>query len=61
MSEIAKRYEQFYKACTKMFSKALARILEDPNLHWKKKLDHMHRIDEYITMASKKKVGGKSE
>lgn len=43
-----------------MFSKALARILES-DLNYKKKLDHMHRIDEYIDIAAKKRlVGGKS-
>ena len=61
MSDVFERYDQFYKACTKMFSKALARILEDPNLHYKKKLEHMHRIDEYIDMVSRKKIGGKEK
>ena len=28
MSDVKEKYEQFYKTCTKMFSKALARILE---------------------------------
>ena len=56
MSEIFEKYDKYYKECTRMFSKALARILES-DLPYKKKLDHMHRIDDYIDMASR---GGKS-
>ena len=55
MSELEERYELFYKACTRMFSKAMDRILRDPNLPYTKKLDHLHKIDEYIDKAAEKR------
>ncbi len=47
MNEIFEKYDKYYKECTRMFSKALARILES-DLNYKKKLEHMHRIDYYF-------------
>ena len=56
MSELAEKYELFYKACTKLFSTALARILEDPRLPYKKKLAYIHKVDEYIDKAAEKRL-----
>ena len=57
MSDVKEKYERFFKTCTKMFTKALARILES-DLPYQVKLKHMHKIDEYIDIASRTKLGG---
>jgi len=49
------KYEQFFKACTKMFSRAIDRIIYDRNIKVKKKLELMAKIDEYIDLATEKR------
>ena len=53
MSDVIEWSERFYKACTKMFTKAICRIVDDPRVPWKQKLLCMKKIDQYIDMAGK--------
>ena len=56
MSDEIDKYELFFKKCTKMFTKSLARILSDKNTSYSKKLDYIHKIDRYIDKVQEKRV-----
>lgn len=53
MSEIVEKYEQYYKKCTRMFTKAICRIIDDKRLKWKEKINYMRDIDRWIDIASR--------
>ena len=61
MSDVIEWSERFYKACTKMFTRAICRIVDDPRVEWKQKLLYMKRIDRYIDKASKVKYRGEKK
>ena len=56
MSDEIDKYELFFKKCTRMFTKSLARILSDKNTSYTKKLDYIHKIDRYIDKVQEKRV-----
>jgi len=53
MSELSEKYEQFFRKCTKMFSKAINRIIEDKRTNQEQKLKYMKDIDKWIEVAER--------
>ena len=54
MSEIIEKYEQYYKKCTRMFTKAICRIIDDKRIKWDQKIKYMRDIDRWIDIASER-------
>ena len=58
MSEITEKYEQYYNKCTRMFTKAITRIIDDKRVKWNQKIKYMRDIDKWIDIASKAEEKG---